>query len=205
MRLTALEVWDWRNLRATQLDTGARFVVLHGDNGQGKTNLLEAVGMLATLRSFREARAARLIRQGAPLARIVGAVQGGSGQRRLEWRRGAKERALLLDGEPQSTLTGWFGVIRAILFHPELAELVRGEPAGRRELIEHAAYQGLYWRALGFEDRAAGYDQLAGLCRRQAGAEQASLPPLEEIRRQARERLLGELKSERAKARLAVE
>ena len=35
MRLTALEVWDWRNLRATQLDTGARFVVLHGDNGQG--------------------------------------------------------------------------------------------------------------------------------------------------------------------------
>ncbi len=140
MRLTALEVWDWRNLRATQLDTGARFVVLHGDNGQGKTNLLEAAGMLATLRSFREARAARLIRQGAPLARIVGQVQGSSGLRRLEWRRGVKERALLLDGEPQSTLTGWFGVIRAILFHPELAELVRGEPAGRRELIDRAAF-----------------------------------------------------------------
>ena len=140
MQVRELEVQDWRNLKAARLDTGARFVVLHGDNGQGKTNLLEAVGLLATLRSFREARVARLIRHGAPLARIAGLVRGESGQRRLEWRRGAKERALLLDGEPQHELRGWFGVIRAIVFHPELAELVRGEPAGRRELIDRAAF-----------------------------------------------------------------
>ena len=89
------------------------------------------------------------------------------------------------------------------VFHTYAGEIDASSAPDIRELIEHAAYQGLYWRALGFEDRAAGYDQLAGLCRRQAGAEQASLPPLEEIRRQARERLLGELKSERAKARLA--
>jgi hypothetical protein len=94
-----------------------------------------------------------------------------------------------------------------VVFHVYTAELEELSGPGLRGLIEKSAYQGLYWRALGFEDRAAGYDQLAELCWQRYVAkfagEQTGLLPLEEIRRQARERLLGELRSERAKARLA--
>lgn len=98
----------------------------------------------------------------------------------------------------EETAAGFEGFV----FHSYTAELEELSGPGLRELIENTAYQGLYWRALGFEDRAAGYDELTELCRRHAGTGQPDLPPLEEIRRQARERLLGELKSERSKARL---
>lgn len=141
MRLTELGVADWRNLPAARLETDARFVVLHGDNAQGKTNLLEAVWVLATLRSFREVRQRRLIRDGADLARIQGRVTGASGRRALLWSRArAGGRALKLDGRPVGDLAEWFAVLRAILFCPEHGAIVRGEPAERRAFVDRAAF-----------------------------------------------------------------
>ncbi|MBU1694477.1 MAG: hypothetical protein KKC51_11005, partial [Verrucomicrobia bacterium] len=97
------------------------------------------------------------------------------------------------------------------IFHAFTAELEEPSEPRLRELIESAVYKGLFWRALGDDARAAGYDQLAALCwqrtmkQREEDPEwrgRAGLPPLEKIRRQAKERLMQELKSERAKARL---
>lgn len=140
MRLVSLELRDWRNIEGLRLDTDARFVVLHGDNAQGKTNLLEAAWMLGTLRSFREHRPARLIRHGAEEASIKGAVDGISGRRHLEWVRGARTRKLALDDHTPQTLGDWFSVLRAILFCPEDAGLIRGEPANRRRFVDRAAF-----------------------------------------------------------------
>lgn len=141
MRLTELGVADWRNLPGARLETDARFVVLHGDNAQGKTNLLEAVWVLANLRSFREVRQRRLVREGAELARIQGRVQGASGRRTLLWSRGRDGgRALKLDGRPVGDLGEWFAVLRAILFCPEHGAIIRGDPSERRAFVDRAAF-----------------------------------------------------------------
>lgn len=140
MRLRSLALTDWRNAASTQLDTDARVVVLHGENAQGKTNLLEAVWLLATLRSFRDNRPGRLIREGCEEARVEGLVDGDSGQRRLSWRRTEAARQLQIDGAPAARLSEWFALLRAVLFCPEHAGIVRGEPADRRSFLDRAAF-----------------------------------------------------------------
>jgi len=113
--------------------------VLHGDNGAGKTNLLEAVYLLATLRSFRDARPGRWIRQGRPGAQVEGRVRGLSGERTLCWRAFDGERQLLIDGGPAS-LKSWFDLLSAVLFSPETVAVVRGEPEARRRLLDRAEF-----------------------------------------------------------------
>lgn len=141
MRLTRLQVTSWRNLASAELTAEARFVVLHGDNAQGKTNLLEAVYVLATLRSFREHRPQRLILHDQPAARIEAEVRGASGLRRLSWEHSrADGRSLKLDGSPATALRDWFAPIRAILFCPEHISIVRGGPDERRGFIDRARF-----------------------------------------------------------------
>lgn len=140
MRLRGLTVTDWRNAARTEVDADARLVVLHGENAQGKTNLLEAVWLLATLRSFREGRASRLIREGAAEARVVGALLGEDGPRRLEWRRQPDHRELRIDGQLIHQLGPWFAQLRAVLFCPEHTQIVRGDPEARRAFLDRAAF-----------------------------------------------------------------
>lgn len=143
LRLVSLAVADWRNVGQLRLETDARFVVFYGDNGQGKTNLLEAAYVLAALRSFREARPNRLVRQGAEQARIDGVVEvvgqdGRVGRHELDWRWGRSGRTLMLDGRAPGRLEDWFEVIRAVLFCPEHIAIVRGPPVERRRFIDRA-------------------------------------------------------------------
>ena len=143
MRLVRLEVADWRNLPSATLDTDARFVVLHGDNAQGKTNLLEAVWTLATLRSFRESKLKRLVRHGCDAVRVDGTVVSELGRRRLRWARSHKPsptRTLQLDGQNVRQLRDWFAVLRAVLFCPEHGAIIRGGPVERRSFVDRAAF-----------------------------------------------------------------
>ncbi len=130
---------DWRNRGETTLESDARLIVLHGDNGAGKTNLLEAVNVLATLRSFREARPARWVREGCAGAQIEGRVRGPAGDRALVWRQVGGERQLLMDGGAAG-LRSWFETISAILFSPETVTVIRGEPEARRLLLDRAVF-----------------------------------------------------------------
>lgn len=141
MRLVELRLRDWRNVTDARVDTDARFVVLSGENAQGKTNILESAWVLATLRSFREGRVARLVRHGAKQASITGSVSGRSGRRRLHWSRDeAGRRGLTLDERPCHELSAWFSVLRAVLFCPEHIAVVRGEPGERRRFVDRAAF-----------------------------------------------------------------
>lgn len=130
---------DWRNRAEAALDTDARLVVLHGDNGQGKTNLLEAVYLLASLRSFRDAKPARLVREGASVARVEAGVRGTSGLRALCWQWQGGERQIQIDGNPAS-VGPWFEILRAILFCPEQVAVIRGEPDQRRRFLDRAVF-----------------------------------------------------------------
>src|SRR5262245_33223060 len=88
MKIRRLRAVGWRNLEPLDLalDPAARLTVLHGDNGQGKTNALEALYYLATLRSFRTTQSADLVRSGAAEARIGAEIEGGGLVRSIEVR-----------------------------------------------------------------------------------------------------------------------
>lgn len=140
MQLTSLQLAGWRNLANRTIDVNSPLIVIYGDNGQGKSNLLESVHVLGTLKSFREPRTRRWIRHGEAGARIAGKVESTMGKRSLVWKWTDDGRRMEMDGKQTSNLTDWFDVLRAVAFCPEDAAIVRGEPDKRRRFMDRAAF-----------------------------------------------------------------
>ena len=143
MRVAALQAEGARNLRPLQLTPGPRFNVFAGDNGQGKTNLLEAVYVLATLRSFRTARLADLIQREAPRARLGARVVKEGLERRYNVTIEPGHRTVTLDDKTPRPLARYFGAFNVVLFAPEDLQIARGAPGERRKFIDRAVFA---WR-----------------------------------------------------------
>jgi DNA replication and repair protein RecF len=144
MRLERLEVVDFRNHDTAAVELPAGVSVLVGPNGVGKTNLLEAIGYLATLGSHRVGQDAALIRSGAAAAVIRAAVRR-AGRRLLvdvELRPGSGVRGRV-NGAPVPRARDLLGVVRATVFAPEDLGLVRGDPEERRRFLDTLATQRL--------------------------------------------------------------
>ena len=88
MRVSRLELADFRNISAASFTPGQALTVICGKNGQGKTNLLEAVWLLTGGKSFRGAKDADLIRRGAETALIQADTEGGGITREIQLRVG---------------------------------------------------------------------------------------------------------------------
>ena len=115
MQLAHLRLRDFRNYARLDLDFGPGFHLLLGDNAQGKTNLLEAVYLLATLRSFRGVGSAQLVRHGQR-GYFVGASIVEQGDREVKMFWSARERNLNLNGRVVRKLTDYLGVLRTVVF-----------------------------------------------------------------------------------------
>jgi DNA replication and repair protein RecF len=140
LRILALDVDGVRNLDRLVLEPAPRFNVFHGDNGQGKTNLLEAIYVVAALRSFRTSRLADLIRFGAPHARIGARVERAGLERVYELALEPHARRVRLDGKAVRPLSRYFGGFNVVLFAPEDLQLPRGAPADRRRFLDRAVF-----------------------------------------------------------------
>ena len=143
VRLLSLHLRDFRNAAAADLTPSARTTVLVGPNGQGKTNLLEAIFFLATLKPLRASRLAELIRFGAERARVEGEFEGPGGTRRVAVELGAEGRTAFLDGKPLSgsdRLDDYFEGKAAVCFSPDDLLLVKGGPELRRRFLDRAAF-----------------------------------------------------------------
>jgi DNA replication and repair protein RecF len=144
MRVERLEVVEFRNHDRAAVELPAGVSVLAGPNGVGKTNLLEAIGYLATLGSHRVGQDAALIRAGAASAVVRAAVQR-AGRRLLvdvELRPGSGVRGRV-NGAPVPRARDLLGVVRATVFAPEDLGLVRGDPEERRRFLDTLATQRL--------------------------------------------------------------
>lgn len=119
------------------VDVDAPIVAIVGPNGQGKTNLLEAIGVLGTLRSFRTARPAEMLGWGRPAAEVEGFGTSGEMARTWRWALEDGARKLVRDGKGADP-TSWLGSLRATHFVPADTLLLRGEPALRRALLDRA-------------------------------------------------------------------
>lgn len=140
MRLIRLVAQRFRNLEPFDLATDAQFVVVHGPNAQGKTNLLEAVWTLATLRPIRGHKTRELIRWSDEEASVVGWVRGEDGRNQLRVDLGGVRRRASLDGQPVRDLPEYFACIRAIAFTPSDATIVTDAPVFRRAWLDRAAF-----------------------------------------------------------------
>jgi DNA replication and repair protein RecF len=140
VRLRALHLQDFRNLAEVTLEPSPRLTVLLGENGQGKTNLLEAVYLLATLRPLRATRLAELVRFGADRAVAAARVEGPGGERTLAVEVGPGGRTATLDGKPADRLDSYLEGLAAVCFSPDDLLLVKGGPDGRRRFVDRAAF-----------------------------------------------------------------
>jgi len=142
MYVAHLSVADFRSWPRADLAFEPGASVLVGANGQGKTNLLEAIGYLATLSSHRVASDAPLVRAGAERAIVQAAVVSGGRQLVLEVeitpRRANKAK---LNRSPLPRPRDILGGLRTVLFAPEDLAIVRGDPSERRRFLDEVLVQ----------------------------------------------------------------
>lgn len=129
-----------RNLQPLQLVPRERFNVFSGDNGQGKTNLLEAIFAVATLRSFRTSRLADLIAFGAERAELGARVVKGDLVRTYAVELAPGARKVTLDGKAVRPLARYFGGFNVVVFTPEDLALPRGTPGDRRRFLDRGVF-----------------------------------------------------------------
>ena len=135
MHLAHLRLRDFRNYARLDADFAPGFHLLLGDNAQGKTNILEAVYLLATLRSFRGVGGAQMVRHGQK-GYFAGANVVGQGAHDIKMYWSSGERSLTLDGRPVRKLTDYLGVLRTVVFCTEDLQLVKGVARARRRFLD---------------------------------------------------------------------
>lgn len=135
---------------------GPRATVISGDNGQGKTNVVEAVYYLLAFRSFRTTTAADLWGWGQPGAKLEADVEGGGLQRQLQAELGPERRAFKLDGKAVRRDSAALSPFGMVLFVPEDLLLAKAPPAARRRFLDLA----LFGQDRGYYREAATYAKL---------------------------------------------
>ena len=139
MRLNRVWLTDFRNYAAADVSLAPGLTAVVGGNGEGKTNLVEAVAYLATLSSFRGAPTEALVRSGCASAVVrAEAERGGRGLLvEAEISTTGRHRALV-NRQPLRRATDLLGAVRVSLFSPDDLVLAKGGPAHRRRYLDDA-------------------------------------------------------------------
>jgi DNA replication and repair protein RecF len=141
MHLDKLFLKNHRNIKNVAIEPSSEFNVLWGDNAQGKTNFLESIYLLGNLRSFRCIRNEELIGHNTTSSYIAGEVICQGVRRRLELSINEAGKIVRVDGKDVKSAGLFMGLLRPVLFSPEEVSLIKGNPAGRRALLDRAVFQ----------------------------------------------------------------
>jgi DNA replication and repair protein RecF len=138
MRVTRIELRDFRNYESAEVNLGEGLTVVTGANGAGKTNLLEALYFACTARSPRTSNEREIVRRGGEgVARVVLDLAADDGEHRIEVGfQPGEAKHLRVDGSPVDSLSGVAVRPLASVFLPERLELVKGAPASRRAHLD---------------------------------------------------------------------
>lgn len=137
MLLTELEARNFRNLGGSAV-CGTGLNILLGENGQGKTNWLEAIFFLATTRSFRTAKLAEAIRFDEQLAVVNGRVrQSEEITRELRAVIEGNTKSFLINGKREA-VQRYLGELHAVVFNADELEVIRGTPENRRRFLDES-------------------------------------------------------------------
>lgn len=138
MFIEHLELADFRNYSQASFDFTRGITAVVGRNAQGKTNVAEAMGFLATLESFRLAPTAALIRDGAETAVIRATIRHDDGRELLVEIQIPRQgrTAVLVNRQRLQRTRDLLGVLRVTVFSPDDLELVKGSPSERRRFCD---------------------------------------------------------------------
>lgn len=139
LSVQTLAIRGFRNLGRVDLTLGPRFNVFHGENGQGKTNLLEAVYAVLTSKSFRATRPQELIAHGEGVASVRATLreEGDLREQSLGLKPGV--RLAMLDGKRPKNLATFAVASPVVVFHPGVVTLSMGGGTERRRLLDRVA------------------------------------------------------------------
>lgn len=136
--LARLVLREYRNFASLDLGVPTGGLVVIGENGHGKTNLLEAVAYLGLLRSFRGARDADVVRFGAPAFHVRATLNTPASWHTVSvgYERASKRKRAMLDGVEQPRLTAALGALPSVTFSPADVALVADGPGERRRYLD---------------------------------------------------------------------
>ncbi len=140
MKIFSLNIRQFRNITEATVTPGEGITLLYGDNGQGKTNILEAVWLFTGEKSFRGAKDIQLVQNKKQRADIALSFEEGGRKQQatiiVQNRRNAE-----INGIAQKKISDICGRFRAVIFSPEHLSLVKGGPAVRRRFLDAAICQ----------------------------------------------------------------
>ncbi len=141
MHLKHVSAKNFRNFEQFELEPNRQFNILAGNNGQGKTNLLESIYWLATLRPIRTPRIRELVKWGEKSCQVQAEIELDSLVHRLGVSVKDGERHAHREGKKVRS-SAYFGVVSVVLFTPDDVGLIRGAPERRRRFMDRAIFTG---------------------------------------------------------------
>lgn len=139
LHVQLLSVRSFRNLASVDVELGARFNVVSGENGQGKTNLLEALYVAATSKSFRTAKMNELVGFDAELASVRASVNEEGDLRVQSVGLKPGQRLVRIDDKRPPSLAAYAVRTPVVVFHPGEISLSQGASGERRKLLDRTA------------------------------------------------------------------
>lgn len=141
VQLDELSLVDFRNINGFTIEPSPRFNIVSGRNGMGKTNLLEAIYLIGSMRSFRQSVRGDLVRRGARETRVRGRFGDICAGMMCEITMGQDGRQVKTDGKIARLDGRYFHALPMVIFHPGNLAIAQGGPDARRRFLDRALFQ----------------------------------------------------------------
>jgi DNA replication and repair protein RecF len=138
-----LNIKNHRNLKNIYLEAHPRFNVILGENGQGKTNLLSAIYLLATLKPLRARNLKELVTWGENQSLVEGKIERAGLSHSLKVEINQNKKNYYRENKVCSQFSQYFGALSVVCFTPDDLDLVKGTPEGRRHFLDRAVFNAL--------------------------------------------------------------
>lgn len=136
LHLKSLYLRNFRNFEESEVHFSEKCNVIHGENAQGKTNLLEAIILLSTGRSFRTTHLFELIREGAAGFYLEAELLQETLSHRIQMSFDGKNKKLRIDSNTHTHFNPLLGLLPSVLYAPQGSEIIIGAPAERRRFLD---------------------------------------------------------------------
>lgn len=141
MFIKSIHIKNFRNIKEEEVFFSSRTNLVSGENGQGKTNLLEAIYILSMGKSFRTQRDEEMIRFGKEAFRVDGVFEKDGEELRVGMRLSAREKDFFINGAQKKKNADLLEQVYAVVFSPEDLKIVKDEPEKRRKFMNRELFQ----------------------------------------------------------------